>query len=304
MQRILLTITLLAGAMGAVADYRGEAGIQYLRGSLDGSGSYDVPDYEPPVGEPGEPISETPPGSIPSVSIGDDDYDGWMVSGRYYLQSVDSSNGPLKLAPFISRASSIGGSYGSIEYDDSGLENDFWDVFARLVINGWVVEAQIGGEDLDSDFGDDQVDVYAAALGYYVAENTEVKVGFDTQDQDLEDYDRWTLNIEHVQRLSNGMTWQARGLYGFVNGDHDALSDVDGFDVEVDVSWFFSDAWSIGADYALRDRDDRGDTDYYRLWANWFATEKISLELSYFSEENDDFDIDSDGMVFEANYRF
>ena len=99
------------------------------------------------------------------------------------------------------------------------------------------------------------------------------------------------------------MTWHANLLYGHVRGDA-AIGDDDGADIEARFSWFFNDRFGAGADYVMNDRDQSGDTDGWQVWTNYFPTDKISLSLSYFSEDNDDFDAENDGVVFEARYRY
>jgi hypothetical protein len=309
MKRMLALIATVGLSKLVFADYRGEVNIEYLTGSAETASGYVVPDYTPPVGPVDPPTTGTPP-ALPPISpepgtYSDDDYDGWAISGTYYLQPVDTSLGPLRLAPFLSKASSIGGKYGEIETDRSDIETKFWEVETRLVINqAWVLEAGFGAAEIDTVIATNDVDIYRVAAGYYVADTTQLRVAYDVMDEDTVDADRWSIDIQHVQQLENGMTWSANVLYGLVAGDTRIGRDDDGSDIEIALSWFFSHNLGVGANLDIRDRDVTGDVDYYQYWASYFPTDKISLELSYYDEDNNDLNVSSDGFVFEAKYRF
>ncbi|MCR9262301.1 MAG: putative porin [Pseudomonadaceae bacterium] len=305
MKKIVMFLLTVLFSSQLYADYRGELGIDYTSGSVGVGSSYSVPDYTPPTGptDPGAPPIEPPPPEF--YEGGDDDFSGWTVSGQYFLEPVDTSQGPLQLAEFLSRASSVGGRYGQLETDDTDIETDMWQVFTRLIVGeSLVVEASYGQSDIDTTLGSVDVDMYTVAGGYYVAETTQVRLGYDVEEQQLYDFERWLIDITHVQQMENGMSWQAHALIATVTGDADFGRDDDGSDLELAFKWFFNHNFGIGADYQMSDRDVTGDTDAYQLWASYFPTDKISVTLSYYDEENDEFDVDSDGVVFEAKYRF
>ncbi len=300
MRRLMVLALSLAAHAAWGAEYRSELSFGYLAGDISVSGS-STPGYTPPpVGEP----TETPPIEPPPVSStsADDDYSGWQVGGEVFFAPVDTSHGPRRLAPFMDRASSVGGRYSELETDDSDVETESWEAFTRIVVNNWVLEGAFGQSEVDSGGADEDVDLYRAALGYYVAQYTQVRLGYDNEDVDSVDYERWAVDVTHVQQLESGMTWQAKLLYGDVQGDL-AIGDDDGSDIEAEFSWFFNEAFGVGANYRLAKRDASGDTDAWNLWTNYFPTDKISLSLSYFSEENDDIDAENEGVVFEAKYR-
>ena len=293
---------MLAPALGH-ADYRGEVGIEFVTGSVESG--YRIPDYTPPpTGEPPTEPPTEPPSTPGETTFIDDDYSGWEVNGQLFFEPVDTSKGPFQLAEFLDRASSVSGRYGMTEIDDSDVETEYWDVLVRAVVSGaLVLEAGYGQSEIDAGLVDTDGDLYHVAVGYYVATNTQVRLSYDEEDLDGLDYERVSIDVEHVQQLENGMTWQGSLLWGDVSGDGIAGGD-DGSDLEVGLSLFFNDNFGVGVDWQLSDRDFSGDSDFYALWANYFPTDKISLELAYYSDENDDFDAESDGVVFEAKYRF
>lgn len=294
MKFFVSALCVLLFANTVYADYRGDLGINYLKGSADSG--YDIPDYEPPTGT-GDP--EFPATETPSYSS-EGDFDGWAVDGTYYLGDVDASNGPWKLAPFLSRVSSIGGGFGRIESKDADSETEFWDAFGRMIINErWVIEGGVGGTEENSIGGDSETDLYKVAVGLYFATDSQLRFAFDRADADEEDSDRWSVDVVHVRELDSGHTLHASLLFGLVAGDDD------GNDIDLALSYYLNQTLGFGVDYSKQSRDEAGDTDGYKVWANYFVTEKISLELNYFElEQVSGLTIESDGVEFEAKYRF
>lgn len=308
-RKALLAVVAVAASATVLADYRGELKINYISGETD-IGGYSIPDYTPPPTGGPDPDPGTPPLTPPpsaEVPGTEEDYDGFSVAGEVFFEPVDTSRGPTKLAPFMSRASSVGGEYGRLE-TDSGIESDIWSLFTRVFVSDrFVLEAAFGGVDADSNASEGDVDVYTAALGYYVAEYTQLKLGYDNIDNDLAEADRYRIDVEFVRQLDNGMTFQGKALVGLVNEDNTVFGNNDGTDIELEASWFFNHGFGVGGEFAWQNRDDGGERDGFNLWANYFPTDKISLELSYYQEDFDlgsGVDLETDGFEFEASYRF
>ena len=288
----------------ASADFHFEGGLEVLSGEIRLGDVYS-PDYTPPPTgspDPGFPPTGTPPPTAPpptsELSTEAEDYDGWAVSGTWYVGGVDTSRGPLRLAPFMSRASSIGGRIGEIE-TDSGVDADFYLLDTRWVLgNGVIIEADYG----QADGGGGDADIARVAGGYYFADTSAVRLGYDSDDDDLADYERWTVDVTHVQTMENGMTWSLSALFGFVTGDTAFGEGDDGNDLQLAGSFFPRDNFGFGFEVAFAERDATGDVDAYELWADYFVTEKISLTLSYRDEDGDV--VENDALNFEARYRF
>jgi len=279
MRPILLLVFAALLAARAEADYLGEVHASYKQGTADFSYAE----------EPGVDYSL------------DDDVTGWEVGGEMFLGPVDTSKGPLALAAFLDRASSAGFNYGKFEFDESGSETEFWTIDGRLVLNSFVVEAAFGNQETDSS---SESDILSGALGYYVLQNTQLRLSYTNTDSDFVESDRWAVDVRHVQELSNGMTIELEALYGDVTGDVAfGGADDDGSDLLLAASLFFNYAFGVGIDYGMIERDQSGDTDLLDIWASYFPTEKIELTLTYFSEENDDFGFEEDGVEFEFLYR-
>lgn len=304
------TLTLLicfGWLVPASADYRSEINLGFVWGNIDSgyNTGYIVPDYTPPANTdtPTNSPIDPPVGPIDVASI-DEDYSGWNVDGQWFFAPVDTSLGPQQLAEFMSRASSIGGAYSSLEGDDSNFEIETWQVYTHITLGeAWVATAAFGSADATQSRDENDIDLYHVALGYYIAQYTRLRTGYNRENGDNIEYDRWSIDVNHVQQLENGMTWQASVLYGSLRGKSEIGQDDDGSDIEINMSWYFNDQFGVGADYDIHARDATGDTDRYSLWANYFVSEKISLKLSHNSEENDDFNVDSSNIMFEAKYR-
>ena len=112
---ILLVIGVGMGvnASGAQTEMRGG----FVSGSASGScsSSYTPPDdYVPPSDPPSDPGSSPGTGtgtggssseqpSYSSSSISCEDYDGWSMDGRVYLDTLALARGPIALVPFLQR---------------------------------------------------------------------------------------------------------------------------------------------------------------------------------------------------------
>ncbi|MCR9276708.1 MAG: putative porin [Pseudomonadaceae bacterium] len=292
----------VAAGSGSADSYQFEGGIEYVSGEVSVGDGYSPPDYTPPpVGDPGfTPPTGTPEPEPPvsGTQFGPSDYDGWVLSGTWYVGGVDTTRGPLRLAPFVSRANSIGAEIGQIDLD-SGGDADFWFVDSRWVLpNGIILEADYGQREA----GSADADVARIAGGYYFGDTSAVRVGYDTDDDDFSELERWSIDITHVQTLENGTTFSVGALIGLVTGEDGLGRDDDGSDVVLTASYFPQDNFGFGLEALFSERDASGDANAWELWADYFVTEKISLTLAYRDEDGDI--AEGDTLSFEARYRF
>ncbi len=104
--------------------------------------------------------------------------------------------------------------------------------------------------------------------------------------------------------MENGQTWSIAAEAALVTSDT-AFGDDDGWDLFLEATWFPRDNLAFGLDLQFSDRDESGDLNSYELYANYFLTEKISLNLSYAKTElYGGLDAEQDALTFEARYRF
>jgi hypothetical protein len=299
-----MSLFLVAGQAAAADGFRGEISGGYVSGSSGiGESGYRIPDPGEP-GEQGEPGEPGEPGT-PSPGASDD-YDGWMLGGRIYVDGVDGSRGPLRLAPYLDRASHVGASYQSIE-SDAGVETDVWRVDTRMVWNDWVAEAEFGQSDSDFEDISSDADLWRVAVGYYLARDTQLRGSYEAVDGDDDvESARYAVDVTHVRSLSNGMTWSVNALAALVDQDT-ALSSDDGSDIEITIDWFFNDKLGVGSQILFSDRDESGDGTRWEIYGDYWLTEKVSLRLSYYDQDFDSAalggDLEADAWTFEVLYR-
>lgn len=303
-------LILAATAGQAAADcFRTEWDVDLISGEKPTS--YSIPDYVPPTSTP-PPISSPPPTTGTPTSPDSEspgfsdttDYDGFAVSGELFLAPVSCDAGPLKEAAFLSRVSSIGGAYTSIETDDD-LEIDAWDLFGRIIINRWVFEGDVQRVDEESDFFDFQVDTLRLAVGRYLADATQVLVGYETGDyEDFVETERLTVDIKHVASLENGQSYTVQALLGYLTADTEFGEDDDGFDIQLLGDWYFNNQFSVGTELDFADRDSTGSLFSWSVNATYFFTDRISLALAYEEFDEDDLlAITGDQFTVEFTYR-
>ena len=295
MKILITTVFIFAFCSGALAQgYRGEIVGSFVSGSSGSAGSYSPPgDYVPPT-DPGEPVPGEPP--VESFSS-TEDYDGWSIGGRIYLDTVETNFGPFALAPYLRRADHIGLNYTTIE-TDSGAKSNEWISDTRFVFSDLVLEASYGQSENDANSNSD-ADLWRAGVGFYVARNTMIRGAYENTDsQGNDDSKRYTFDITHVQTLSNGMTWSGNALVGLVDETND-----DGTDIDLSFDWFFNDNMNIGTELSLNSRDELGDTFAYEVHGEYFLSDYVSLRLSYFNQDYDEADVKADALLFQVMYR-
>jgi len=118
----------------------------------------------------------------------DGDVDSAVLGGRYYLEEVDTSHGPLAEAVFNSQASFVGANWVYTDADDlvDDLDSDaytlegryVWQTSMPLIFEGsWMRETP--------DFSD--IDTYTLGFGAYISPHTEVI--FSYRNSDIDDSD-------------------------------------------------------------------------------------------------------------------
>jgi hypothetical protein len=233
------------------------------------------------------------------------DQDFFGLTAAYYLQSVDTSKGPLSEAAFLDRASSIEllAGTGEIDFDDFGdADVDSYAIGTRLVAkeSGWLVELGYGLDKWDGIVNED-IDTYSIGAGKYVLENTAIVLSYTKLDSDLEgDSDAYDLGVEHLWHFADMGALKLDATVGRVDPD---LGDDD-----IDVwglggTYYVNDKLGFGAGYAQEDSDDT-DLQNWSLFAEWFVTEKVALALAYTDSEDKDIGLETDAVMFTADVRF
>lgn len=272
----------LALSATAQADYRWELDAGYAAGNFD---------YE---------TKNTPAGS-PRIDD-DNDLDIWGVGGTWYMETVDTSKGPLGEAAFLDHASSISVGYTDGEVDISqadDVDGETYSADMRYVaegpgwkLSGWLVD--IGYERFEPD--EEEVDTWSLGVGKYITQNTTLVLGYDNVNiNNGGDADRWGLDLEHFFAFNSG------GLKARLGGGKTVVSGVDDpTRWNVGGTWYLGNNWGISADYQ-NDDIDGFEVDSYALGVEWFITESFAVEVFYEDTQPDDIDLMGGGKL-ETEY--
>jgi hypothetical protein len=200
------------------------------------------------------------------------------VDGKYYFAPVQTKNGPLNEAAFLSRASNVN---AEITYNDDAESTDINAGVEYFVPNSdFYVSGKLG---TDND-GDDTT--YAAEVGYLPVSNFLVAVGIAGADvKGGSNESDPTLRAKYVTNLG-GFDVNLEG--GLVFGDDTAFGL--GGDVYLDKTF------SVGAGYA--DDGVSGTDGVFSIRAKKFFTQQVSLEA------NIDFVDDANAFGVRGAYRF
>ncbi len=259
----------LALSISAQADYRWELDAGYARGSYD----YDFRNTN--QGNSGDST----------------DSDIYNLGATYFLETVDTSKGPLGEAAFLDHASSISLDFADGELDLSGgddADGQTYSIDMRYVAEGpgW----KLSGVIVDLGFeraepGDREVDTTSAGLGYYLTQNTTAVVSYENVSvNNGPEADRWALDVDHFFAFNHG------GLMVRANGGKTVVSDVDD-----PTTWGLGGTWylnnNLGFGLGYQSEDFNGfETDTYGVNIEWFITENFAVDLSYSDVSPDDID--------------
>jgi hypothetical protein len=232
------------------------------------------------------------------------DQDFFGLTGAYYLQSVDTTKGPLAEAAFLDRASSIkfAATTGEVDADEGDADVDSYAAGTRLVHkeSGWLVDLGYRMDEIDPDrLENEEIDTYSIGAGKYILENTAVVLSYANIDSDLEgESDAYDLGVEHLWLLDTGAI-KLDAKLGRIDPEFGDDIDVWG----MDGTYYVNDKLGFGAGYAQEDSDDT-DLQSWSLFAEWFVTEKVAFALAYTDSEDKDIDLETDAVMFTADVRF
>jgi hypothetical protein len=227
------------------------------------------------------------------IESDDLDADIARLYGTWYLETVDTSKGPLSEAAFLDHASNITifGSDGEVDLSslDDRLNDEDGQTFgfsSRYVaegpgwkLSGWLVD--LGFERAEP--GDAEIDTYNLGIGNYITPNTTLVLNYgNTSINNGGDSDAYSL--EHMWLMDNG-GFKARASYG-VNTVKNA-DDIDTY--RVGGTWYFTNNLGVGADY-LNTGQDGYEVQGWQVNSEWFFTESFAMNLAYSQLDPDDID--------------
>jgi len=271
----------LALSATAQADYRWELGAGYAYGDADLK-----------LRNTGNDQNKSP------------DADIYNVNGTYYLETVDTSKGPLGEAAFLDHASNVTLSATDGELDQTNFDDDDgqrYNIQTRYVAEGpgWKLSGVIvdlGYEHAEP--ADRDIDTWNTGLGYYVTQNTTFVLNYkasNIKNAPGSDIKSYGAQLEHFFPFSSG------GLKARAGGGKTVVSGLDDpTNWNIGATWYLNNNWGLGADY--RNDDLSGyETDQYSVNAQWFVTESFAVDLAYKNVEPDDIKFSTGGKL-ESSY--
>ena len=262
----------------------------------------------------------------------DMDEDSISISGTYYFHDVETNKGPLSVAAFLDRASSISAFYSDGETDIDGTEISFsgpapmgglfsygygstidftfvspdyeidteeYFVSAQYIHaeTGWILEASYGYVEQDGDFSiDSEQDIYGIGFGKYIASNTRLMLGYAYTETEVE---LGTIDETSHSELVNVDLFHVQELgndtYYDLSLDAGYINPEYGDDSQaysLGATYYFTSHIGVGVDVSHVDGDDI-DTTSYGISSEWFVTDEFSVSLSYTRTEIDnDYEIE------------
>jgi len=230
------------------------------------------------------------------------DADIFTVDGTFYLDTVDTSKGPLGEAAFLDHASNITLAFADGEVDLSDADNEDGQTYSlqtRYVaegpgwqLSGWLVD--LGIERAEP--GDQEVDFYNLGIGKYITANTTLVLEYEKANiNNGSDYDSYGVALDHFFALSSG------GIKARANAGKTVVSGLDDPTVwGLGATWYLNNNWGIGADFEQADYNGF-ETNGYKVNVEWFITESFAVDLSYSDVEPDDIKLQSGGKL-ETSY--
>lgn len=270
----------LALSATAQADYDWQVDAGYARGSYD----YDFRNI-PNVGNYGDSV----------------DANIYNIGGTYFLETVDTSKGPLGEAAFLDHASSISLGFTDGEVDISGgddKDGQTYNVDMRYVAEGpgWKLSGVIAEVSYErAEPGDREINTWGVGVGYYITQNTTAILNWEnTNINNGPDADSWSLDVEHFFAFGNG------GLMARANGGKTVVSGLDDPTTwGLGATWYLNNNWGIGVDYQQEDANGF-EVQGVRANVEWFITENFAVDLSYSDIEPDDINVEGGGKLEQS----
>lgn len=202
-----------------------------------------------------------------------EDLDTFGISGKYYLNGVNTKNSPLAEAAFLSKASNIGLGYANssidedgadLEIDTVGLNGEFFIPNSQFYVSGSLNRSEVT---VESEFGkasDDNVG-YALEAGYLPVDGLLIAAGVAKENLDP--------------------------MYVSKNGFIDTFSNISAVADDTAVTLRAKYVTQIGNHFTnFEGATYFGDETAYRLGADLYIDPTLSVGVSFMDTTFDDFD--------------
>lgn len=240
-----------------------------------------------------------------------EDLDTFGISGKYYLNGVNTKNSPLAEAAFLSKASNIGLGYANssidedgadLEIDTVGLNGEFFIPNSQFYVSGSLNRSEVT---VESEFGkasDDNVG-YALEAGYLPVDGLLIAAGVAKENLDPMHVSKngFIDTFSNISAVADDAAVTLRAKYVTQIGNH--FTNFEG-------ATYFGDetAYRLGADLYIDPTLSVGVTfmdttfdDFDTVWAvraQKFFTPAIAVGLNYTTTE------DADSYGINGTFRF
>ena len=211
------------------------------------------------------------------------DEDGFFVEGTYHFNEVDTSKGPLELASFLDRATSVTARFSDLINDD-GFSLD-----GRFVLgNDFIIEAGYMQDPSTFNIG----------AGTYLSDSSEISLTFENNDD--ANTNSLTVDYFEIKDTRDNRSYAYDVGFSVIDGDGD-----DGFGVGGNITYYFQPEFSVGVTAGLVDVGDF-EANNFVIDANYFFSETIAIFGSFSRDDQSfgDFEVESDTFIVGVTGRF
>jgi len=264
----IITGIALAMSAGAQADYDWELGAGYTAGKLEGKLKFN-----------GQEVEKE-----------DLDTDQYALSGTWYMETVDTSNGPLGEAAFLDHASNITLAFGDGKVRFNNENNDdeqSYEASMRYVaegpgwkLSGWLVDLSA----MRAEPENEKIDQYNVGVGKYITDNTTLVLNYEStslNNGNGSGVDSYGGTVEHFFAFGDG------GLKAEGNFARTYLNNADDIDsYGVSATYYLSNNLGFGANWEQLEQSGY-EINQFGVSAEWFINESFAVSLSYMDQEAD-----------------
>ncbi len=234
----------------------------------------------------------------------------WLYGSTFYLNKVESTDGPLYEAAFMQRRSNVGAYYLSseIDVDYVGSDRDLggYGFSGRWVErqNGWILS--FGYDHTDWEFLNTESDIWTLGLGKYIAKNTEVFFVYNANESDFDGAPRKqerktsSLFLKHVAPLSGEIYHRIEAGYSYVDEDSADAKNI----WKTAYVLYPRKYFGVGIEVQAVTNSDRSDEQAAVLFGRWFVTNQVAVSVGFMKREDDKANHEEETFLINTDIRF
>jgi hypothetical protein len=228
----------------------------------------------------------------------DTDTDQVEVSGTWYMETVDTSKGPLGEAAFLDASSSIKVEFGDGKVKLTQQNNPDGQTYSadmRYVaegpgwkLSGWLVDLGYEREEP----GNLKIDQYNVGIGKYITDNTTVVLNYEStslNNGNGSGIDQYGGNVDHFFAIGDG------GLKASVNFGRTYVNNREDVDTYgLDAIYYLGNNIGLGINWEQQEESGY-EVNRYGVSAEWFISESFAVTMAYNDVVADDIKVDLPG---------